>query len=134
VLVEDYSLQFAALGQLPGPLIKWFLADLRPEGICRLLDSYDTSDATAHTCFALCDQSGVHIFSGSIQGTIAHKVRGEHGYGTDSIFIPTGQPKTWSEMNQHEQVTYSLRRIGLEKLQKFLTKRGLSPESDSRTV
>lgn len=40
VLVEDTSLIFNALGNLPGPLIKWFLEELDNEGLCRLLDNY----------------------------------------------------------------------------------------------
>src|SRR4051794_37620510 len=40
VLVEDTSLRFLALGKLPGPLIKWFLAELGTNGLCRLLDEY----------------------------------------------------------------------------------------------
>jgi non-canonical purine NTP pyrophosphatase (RdgB/HAM1 family) len=128
VLVEDYSLRFDALGRLPGPLIKWFLAELQPEGLCHLLDNYDNRRAIAQTCFAFCDQSGLHIFDGTIKGTISAEVRGEHGYGTDSIFIPAGQSKTWSEMNEQEQIEHSLRRIGLEKLQQFLIKRGSNSE------
>jgi len=120
VLVEDYSLHFEGLGNLPGPLIKWFLLELQPSGLCHLLDSYPNRNAVAETYFAVCDQNGVHIFDGSMKGTIATAVRGEHGYGTDSIFIPAGQSKTWSEMDEREQVKYSLRRIGLEKLQRFL--------------
>jgi len=120
VLVEDYSLRFEALGKMPGPLIKWFLTELKPEGLCKLLDGYTSRQATAQTCFALCDQNGVHTFDGKIKGIITSAPHGEHGYGTDSIFIPNGQPKTWSEMNNDEQVIYSLRRIGLEKLQTYL--------------
>ena len=40
VLVEDTSLRFYALGRLPGPLIKWFLAELSNDGLCRLLDNF----------------------------------------------------------------------------------------------
>jgi Xanthosine triphosphate pyrophosphatase len=96
------------------------LQELGPEGLCRLLDGHSTRAATAQTYFALCDERGTHIFGGTIKGTIAATPRGNHGYGTDSIFIPAEQPKTWSEMNQEEQVAYSLRRIGLEKLQVYL--------------
>jgi non-canonical purine NTP pyrophosphatase (RdgB/HAM1 family) len=127
VLVEDYSLRLAALGSLPGPLIKWFLSELRPEGLCRLLDSYDDRRATAQNCFALHDESGCYIFDGVVEGMIADKVRGEHGFGTDSIFIPAGQSKTWSEMNEQELAEYSLRRIGLDKLQRFLVQRESKP-------
>jgi len=120
VLVEDYSLRFEALGTLPGPLIKWFLQELQVEGICRLLDNYDSRTAYALDLFAYCDEDGLHIFDGIMKGTIASSIRGKTGYGTDSIFIPDGQDKTWGEMNKDEQINYSLRRIGLKKLEEFL--------------
>lgn len=120
VLVEDFSLRFAVLGRLPGPLIKWFLAELRPEGLCHLLDSYENRRATAQTCFALCDQKGVHIFDGAVEGAIAVTPHGTAGFGTDCIFIPGGQQKTWSEMTQEEQIKTSVRRIGLKKLERYL--------------
>ena len=122
ILVEDFSLQFEALGQLPGPLIKWFLKELSQKGLCKLLDGYPSRRAYAQTYFALCDDSGTHVFDGEVRGLITSAPRGEHGFGTDSIFIPDGQLKTWSEMNDKEQAKYSLRRIGLEKLQSYLSK------------
>jgi non-canonical purine NTP pyrophosphatase (RdgB/HAM1 family) len=120
VLVEDYSLRFEALGKLPGPLIKWFLEELQPAGLCKLLDGYKSRRATAQTCFGLCDESGVRVFMGEITGTIIAQPQGEYGYGTDAIFIPDGQSKTWGEMNSQEKIAYSLRRIGLEKLEAYL--------------
>lgn len=122
VLVEDYSIRFEALGRLPGPLIKWFLSELKPEGICKLLDSYTTRQAYAQTCFGYCDENGVHIFDGIMEGTIAPEPKGSNGYGMDAMFIPAGQSKTWGEMDKDEQVKYSLRRIGLKKLEEFLVK------------
>lgn len=121
VLVEDYSLVFEALGALPGPLIKWFLQELEPEGLCKLLDGRANRRARARTCFALCDTDGVHIFDGEMKGIIVPLPRGEYGYGTDCIFVPDGQLKTWSEMQVDEKIAYSLRRIGLEKLHAYLT-------------
>lgn len=122
VLVEDFSLHFEALGKLPGPLIKWFLQELKVEGICRLLDNYETRVAHAQTCFGYHDEKGLHIFDGIMKGTITTEIRGDDGYGTDGIFIPDGQDKTWGEMNKEEQVKYSLRRIGLKKLEAFLAR------------
>src|SRR6266508_2264963 len=46
VLVEDSGLAFAAWNGLPGALIKWFLATLGTEGICRLLHG-ETNRAAA---------------------------------------------------------------------------------------
>lgn len=123
VLVEDFSLRFEALGHLPGPLIKWFLLELQPSGLCKMLDNYTSRRATAQTSFALCDETGVHVFDGVIEGVIATELRGDNGYGTDNIFIPDGQHKTWGEMNENEQVNHSLRKIGLDKLEAFLTQR-----------
>ncbi len=128
VLVEDFSLRFEALGHLPGPLIKWFLLELQPSGLCEMLDGYASRKAIAQTSFALCDETGVHVFDGVIEGTIATEVRGDNGYGTDNIFIPDGQHKTWGEMNEDEQVKYSLRKIGLDKLGTFLTQKEPNPQ------
>jgi non-canonical purine NTP pyrophosphatase (RdgB/HAM1 family) len=122
VLVEDFSLRFEALGKLPGPFVKWFLQELRVEGLCRLLDSYPSRVAYAQTCFGYCDESGVQIFDGTMKGTIANTLRGDNSYGTDAIFIPDGQSKTWGEMSKEEQIKYSVRRVGLKKLERFLAK------------
>jgi len=123
VLVEDYSVTFETLGGLPGPLIKWFLQEMQVEGICRLLDNYPSRQATAQTCFALCDEQGARVFDGTIAGAITTKPRGDHGFGMDAIFIPNGATQTWGEMNEADQITYSLRRIGLKKLDAYLRER-----------
>jgi non-canonical purine NTP pyrophosphatase (RdgB/HAM1 family) len=132
VLVEDFSLSFEALGKLPGPLIKWFLQELNVDGICKLLDSYSSRVAYSQTCFGYCDEDGVQVFDGLIEGAIANDPRGDNSYGTDTIFIPKGQNKTWGEMNKEEQVTYSVRRIGLKKLEKFLASRGSNHNNGGR--
>src|SRR6266496_4510894 len=67
VLVEDFSIRFAPLGGLPGPLFKWFLEELKPEGLCHLLDHYDTRVAFVQDCFAYCDGGEVMIFDGIVE-------------------------------------------------------------------
>lgn len=62
----------------------------------------------------------MQVFDGIMRGTITHQVRGDNAYGTDGIFIPDGQLKTWGEMNKEEQIAYSVRRIGLKKLEAIL--------------
>jgi len=37
VLVEDASLEFSALGRLPGPFIKFFIEEMGLEKICSML-------------------------------------------------------------------------------------------------
>lgn len=120
VLVEDVSLTFTALKALPGPLIKWFLETLGNEGLCRLLDTSGDRSALAEVEFAICDESGVHAFGGSIEGTIADNPRGEMGFGWDPVFIPKGYDKTWAEMTDDEKHATSMRKIALEKMSHFL--------------
>jgi len=120
VLIEDVSVVFHALGELPGPLIKWFVHSLGNEGMCKLLDGYKDRSATATVEFAYCDESGVKVFSGSMNGTIAEHPKGERGFGWDPIFIPDGCDKTRGEMNEEEWVETGMRKIALEKLKKFL--------------
>jgi non-canonical purine NTP pyrophosphatase (RdgB/HAM1 family) len=120
VLVEDVSLVFNGLKSLPGPLIKWFLDTLGNEGLCRLLDGYEDRSAFAEVQFALCDENGVHTFSGSIEGSVAEAPRGEMGFGWDPVFIPKGYDKTWAEMTDDEKHETSMRKIALEKLSEFL--------------
>lgn len=120
VLVDDTSLRFCTLGKLPGPLIKWFLTELGTNGLCRLLDGYPDRSAEAAVMFGLYDGQTLHTFSGSMKGSISHMPRGQHGFGWDPIFIPSGSEKTWAEMTIEEQKETSMRKIALEKLAKHI--------------
>ena len=44
VIVEDTALCFSALGGLPGVYIKWFLKELKPEGLHRMLTGFGNLD------------------------------------------------------------------------------------------
>jgi non-canonical purine NTP pyrophosphatase (RdgB/HAM1 family) len=120
VLVEDVSLIFNGMKKLPGPLIKWFLETLGNDGLCKLLDKYDDRSAFAEVQFAICDENGIHTFTGSMEGIIAENPRGEMGFGWDPIFIPKGYDKTWAEMSDDDKHATSMRKIALEKMTEFL--------------
>jgi inosine triphosphate pyrophosphatase len=120
VLVEDTALTIEALGRLPGTFIKWFLEELGNDGICQLLRGFTNRNATAETCFALCDESGVHLFRGARTGVIADIPRGETNFGWNPIFIPEGATHTWAEMDFAAQSKTSMRRLAIEKLQVYL--------------
>lgn len=119
VLVEDTSLVFFALGKLPGPLIKWFLTELKNEGLCKLLNVYKDRSALARVVFGCYDGDKLQMFDGEIKGRIAESPRGNEGFGWDPIFIPEGWSKTWGEMTIDEQAQTSMRKIALQKLEKF---------------
>ncbi|XP_029474836.1 inosine triphosphate pyrophosphatase isoform X2 [Rhinatrema bivittatum] len=52
VIVEDTCLCFNAFGGLPGPYIKWFLGNLKPEGLHRMLAGFEDKSAYALCTFA----------------------------------------------------------------------------------
>lgn len=120
VLVEDSSLQFVAWGGLPGPFIKWFFAEVGPDGLCRLLDGTPERSAVASIHFGLYDGQAFHAFAGAKEGTIALTPQGSQGFGWDAIFIPSGYEKTWAEMTEEEAQATSIRAIALTKLEAYL--------------
>ena len=121
VLVEDGSLVFNAMKPLPGPLIKWFYETLGNHGLVKMVDGLGDRNATSEVVFALCDETGVHPFGATMEGTIATSPRGEIGFGWDPIFIPKGHNKTWAEMSDDEKHETSMRKPALEKLSKYLS-------------
>lgn len=106
VLVEDVSLEFAALGRLPGPFIRFFVDEVPFETICRMLDG-QTRAATARCVFGYYDGTTRELFEGSMHGSIAEHPAGENGYGWDRFFIPEGYTTTRAQMGEEDdQKTY----------------------------
>ncbi len=101
VVVEDTKLVFPALGALPGPLIKWFLEELKPEGLCRLIDGKDRS-AIAGAAMAYYDGQTLEIFERELLGSVSSQAKGDTGFGWNCIFIPEGGTLTIGEMSEAE--------------------------------
>lgn len=102
VLVEDTSLFFNALGDLPGPLVKFFVE--APDGLenmCRVLDGFTDRSAYASAVYGYYDGERLEFFAGRLNGTIAEHPRGNGGYGWDAIFEPEGyNGLTRAELNE----------------------------------
>jgi inosine triphosphate pyrophosphatase len=81
-LVEDTSLQFTALGGMPGPYIKWFQDKLKSEGLYKILNAYDDKSATAVCTLAFCPAPHADpvLFTGTTSGTIIEPVEGRVSY------------------------------------------------------
>jgi len=116
VLVEDTGLAFAAWNGLPGALVKWFLASLGNDGLCRLMQAETNRSATATTMFGYYDGTLYRTFSGSVEGAIVRTPRGTQGFGWDALFQPSGSDWTFAEMAPEEKDRFSMRRLALERL------------------
>lgn len=123
VLIEDVSLVIHSLGMLPGPFIKWFLKELKPEGICELLANQKDRSATAEVCFCYYDGQTFQTFSGTINGTVASHAAGDNGFGWDRLFIPEGFAQTRAEMSEADSDKTNPRKFALVKFEDFLTKK-----------
>lgn len=126
VLVEDVSLTFHALGKLPGPFIKWFLEELTPAGLPKLLSGYANKQATASIMYGLYDGQTFKTFEAHVPGTIASEPRTSNagGWNTatswNSIFIPEGSEKTYGQMSDEELAPFSHRAQAIAKLREYL--------------
>ncbi|KAN0103076.1 inosine triphosphate pyrophosphatase-like protein [Hyaloscypha variabilis] len=119
VLVEDTSLCFNALKELPGPYIKWFLEAIGLKGLNDLLAGFPDKSAQAVCTFAYCEGPGHEpiIFQGRTDGKIV-PARGPPNFGWDPIFEYEG--KTYAEMDKVEKNKISHRFRALEKLKTWL--------------
>ena len=102
VLVEDVSLVFNALGDLPGPYIKWFVEHAGDEACCRMLDGFKDRSAVIRCTFGYYDGERMEFFDSELPGSIADRPRGENGFGFDKFFINEGMDITRAEMTQEE--------------------------------
>lgn len=121
-LVEDTSLIFHCLNQLPGTFIKWFVGAVGLAGLVELVSHYPDHSATARITIGYRDSAGsAHFFSSTTTGKIVSP-RGMGGFGWDAIFLADGQTKTNAEQTLAEKNTFSARAEAARKLVKHLTK------------
>ncbi len=102
VLVEDVSLVFTALGELPGPYIKWFVEYAGEEACCRMLDGFSDRSAIIRCTFGYYDGEHMEFFDSELPGTISDHPRGENGFGFDTFFVNDGYTITRAEMSQED--------------------------------
>ncbi len=114
VFVEDTGLYLDALQGLPGALVRWFVARLGAEGICRLIPEGASRGAKARTAVAYYDGEILEVVSGEVSGEVVDQPRGDGGFGWDAAFQPTGSSHTFAEMDQAEKNTFSMRRKALD--------------------
>lgn len=120
VIVEDAGVYISALGQLPGPFIKWFIQEIGLEKICRLVDANEDRSAEARDTFAYYDGNVLKHFTGNLAGKIANEPRGNRGYDWDKIFIPHNEERTLAEMNYDDYKKFHLQIKPIRELRNFL--------------
>ena len=121
VVVEDSGLTFHAWNGLPGALVKWFEESVGCIGMLKMIKDYEDKGATAACLFAVFDGKTMQVVRGEVNGKLAENLRGENGFGWDSIFIPEGYDRTYGEMTAVEKNAISHRKRALEELRKMVS-------------
>jgi inosine triphosphate pyrophosphatase len=120
ILVEDTSLCFNSYGGLPGAYIKYFLNNIKPEGLYKMICAFDDHSAYAQSIFGLQKnkKGGPILFIGKTEGEIVEP-RGSFDFGWDPCFLPKGFNKTYGEMSKDEKNEISHRGKSVNAMIKF---------------
>lgn len=122
VLVDDTGLSVHAWNGLPGALVAWFLGAVGPQGILDMTAGLTGRRATVTTAVGYADATGVRVFTGAVEGSLAAEPRGASGFGYDPVFIPeTGSAhRTYAEMTSEEKNQISHRRRAVDAMRNGL--------------
>ena len=140
VVADDSGLEVDALGGAPGIYSARYAGPDASdnEKIEKLLEQLERVGAPKnarrarfHCVLALARKGEVlGMFEGVVEGQIADRPRGSHGFGYDPIFIPNGFQRTFGELEPAEKNQLSHRARALEKLRAFLIVRLAQQKSD----
>ncbi|MFW9824805.1 MAG: RdgB/HAM1 family non-canonical purine NTP pyrophosphatase [Candidatus Thorarchaeota archaeon] len=111
------------LNGFPGIYSSYVLKSIGNEGILKLINNYDSTEAHFSAIIALYfyPLDKVFFFEGEIKGKVSKTVRGKGGFGFDPIFIPENfTDKTFAEIPLKEKNKISHRGQALLKLIQFL--------------
>ncbi len=97
LIVEETGLELAALNGFPGPLVKWMLTAVGPEGITRVAHALGDTRATARCQLLLVDAETSLIAEGVTRGHLVLPPRGDGGFGWDPVFQPEEERRTYAE-------------------------------------
>lgn len=122
---DDTGLEVEALNGAPGVYSARYAGPQHnsKDNIRKLLtDMQDIENRNAQfrTAIVFILDGKIHLFEGTIKGTIIRSERGSGGFGYDSVFVPDGFEKTFAELGEEIKNKISHRAIATKKLVKFL--------------
>jgi inosine triphosphate pyrophosphatase len=127
VIIDDVSVHCPALGGLPGPYVKAFLAALGEHGLYELISHYEDKSCYATCTIAFLEEQKTEpmIFEGSWKAILVPP-RGETRHGNlswNAIVQPEGFTKTFAELTLKEISLISARGKALRLLKTYLQER-----------
>jgi non-canonical purine NTP pyrophosphatase (RdgB/HAM1 family) len=103
LVVEETGFEIDAFGGFPGPLVKWMLQALGPEGMARAALAVAEREGRTGAAVARCmtlyrDAERELVGEGAERGTLVLPPRGDQGFGWDPVFLPEGESRTYGEL------------------------------------
>ena len=119
LFVEHTGLYLRGLNDLPAGLTQIFWDRLEAKRFADLVAALGDNKVTAKTVLGYCDGREMHLFEGSIEGTVPRAPAGPEDFQWDCVFIPDGSTKTFAEMGTDKD-DISMRRIALDNFATYL--------------
>ena len=121
--LEDAGLFVDCLKGFPGVYSSYVFRTIGCRGILKLMDGEKNRKATFRSVIAYKEPGKKPVFFvGECHGDIATEELGSHGFGFDPIFIPSGENRTFAQMEIKEKNLLSHRGRSLDKLADFFKK------------
>lgn len=120
VFVEHTGLYIESLNEFPGGLTQIFWDKLEAVKFTELFGRGPNTTLVAKTVIGYCDSKKIHLFEGSIRGTIPSTPKGQQKFQWDCVFIPDGESETFAEMGTIRKNKISMRKIAFDKFKEFL--------------
>ncbi len=124
LIVEDTGFFIQSLQGFPATYASYAFRTIGIDGILRLLQGANKRDAEFLSAVSYCEGPAAPItFTGRLKGKIALRPSGEHGFGFDPIFVPTGERRTLAEMSLAQKCVLSHRALALRAFGTWLKSR-----------
>ena len=98
VIVEETGLELPAMNGFPGPMVKWMIDSIGPEGLAEAAIRLGDPRAVARCMLLVTDGEETLVAEGVAEGTLVLPARGETGFGWDPVFQPDGYDRTSAEL------------------------------------
>jgi len=127
VLADDSGLEVDALGRAPGVYSARYAGpgctdEANTALVLKKMKGFpDEVRSARFRCVLAVAENGttLALFDGTIEGMLAHEVRGEGGFGYDPIFMPEGHQLTFGELPAEIKHTMSHRSRALQQFRKW---------------
>jgi len=133
VLADDSGLEVDALGKEPGVYSARYAGpectdEANMALVLKKMKGFPDEVRTARfRCVLAVAENGVTLatFDGTVEGILAHEVRGEGGFGYDPIFMPIGYKESFGELSSEIKHSMSHRSRALAQFREWWQKRGI---------